>query len=414
MSARTALLLAVLLLVAGCNAPSDRADGTGQPTTVESPSDRETTTTAGTTQTASTNFSTIPVEGGRLGVDPNRVYRRLTGQLGVDVRPPDRIRVVDPSVTKAILEPPNFLARLGVRTPASETGLSARAIGTDVIQVNRSVATRPRVEALLAHEFVHVVQLRRNATDRMFASPGWADLPYGVERRLLIDSVEEGVATHAATRYQRPSTDTLPQGTRYERLYRRQETAAGRYFMAPYWFGYRYVADRVAENGTVASVYDRPPRTTEAIIHRLEPGTEPPVPVSVNVTADQWQADDRERVGELGTRIALSASHNASRAAAGADGWGNDVLVPFRHDSATGYVWVLRWDDAANESEFRTAFTDALDRQTTRTDLGWRDDDTAFRVRQGEERTTVVTVGPPEFVRNASANVGQQVVTRGP
>jgi hypothetical protein len=417
MSARIALLLLALVAVAGCSAPTsspaDTAATTASPTS--EPVAATTATPQTTTEARSTgstgDAATVPVVGGRLGTDQGRVFRRVTAQLGVDARPPDRIRIVDPAETRTDPRPPEFLRLLGARSPPG-AGFAAQTIGTDLIRVNRSVATRPRIESVLAHEYVHVVQNQRNVSGRMYLA--WDEVPSGVEQRLLTLSVKEGAATYTADRYGRAHTDTLPQGTRYGRFYRQRDTAGGRYFMAPYWYGYRYVADRVAGNDTLASVYDRPPRTTEAILHRLEPGAEPPANLSVAVTAERWRPADRQRVGELGTRIALSASLNASRAAAGADGWGNDTLLPFSHGSERGYVWVLRWDDAANESEFRAAFTTALDRRATRTDAGWRDGDTAFRVRTDRNRTTTVFAGPPAFVRNASVDVGRRVRVRGP
>jgi hypothetical protein len=417
MSARIALLFLALIAVAGCSAPTSSPADTPAPATPSAagPATPDTATPGATTDApppASTgDEATIPVVGGRLGTDQDRVFRRVTAQLGVDARPPDRIRIVDPAETRTDPRPPAFLRVLGARSPPG-AGFAAQTVGTDLIRINRSVATRPRIEGVLAHEYVHVVQNQRNVSGRMF--PAWDGVPYGVEQRLLVLSVKEGAATYAADRYQRANTDTVPQGTRYGRFYRQRDTAGGRYFMAPYWYGYRYVADRVAGGDTLASVYDRPPRTTEAIVHRLEPGAEPPANLSVAVTAERWRPADRRRVGELGTRIALSASLNASRAAAGADGWGNDTLVPFARGSERGYAWVLRWDDAANESEFRAAFTTALDEQGDRTDDGWRDGDTAFRVRTDGNRTTTVFAGPPEFVRNASVDVGRRVRVRGP
>lgn len=421
------LLLGALVVLAGCSAPIGSSPRLTDATTVESPAAPPSTAVEATSDTRSAGTperrtsaaaAPIAVEGGRLAADPEQVFRRVTGQLGVDAAPPARIRIVEPSDAGGGSRPPPFLRVLGARAPTQGSGYAAQTIGTDLIRVNRSVATRLRITGVLAHEFTHVVQHRRNASGRMFAAGDWRAMPYGTEQRMLVLSVEEGAATYAADRYQRRYAETTPQGTRYERQYRQRESAGGRYFMAPYWFGFRYVRERVAGNGSLASVYDRPPRTTEAIIHRLEPGTEPPANLSVTVSAERWRAMHRQRVGELGTRIALSATLNRSRAAAGADGWGNDVLVPFESDSErdtdTGYVWVLRWDDAANESEFRAALTETLDRRGMRTETGWQADGTAFRVRQGDERTTVVVAGPSVFVENASAAVEDRVVVRGP
>jgi len=305
---------------------------------------------------------------------------------------------------------------LGVQSPEYRTNLAGQTIGDDEIRINHNVAARPRIGGLLAHEYVHIIQHSRNENGQLFDSntSGWDQIPpFGTERSLLDSSLSEGSATYVADQYQRAYGDTLPQGTRYRRAYEQRETAGGRYFMAPYWFGYRYVADRLENNSTLASIYDQPPRTTEALIHQYDPGTEQPVPLSVSVTTNRWRSDDRGRVGELGTRIALSAHLNRSRAAVGADGWGNDVLVPFERNSSRSYVWITRWDDASNASEFRTALTAAFNKDATTTETGWRDGEVVFRIQQDHDTETVVVVaGSPKFARNTSIDIDQRVSVR--
>lgn len=415
MSARALLLLLVVVSLAGCSTPwmaqTDAGARTETPETVGAPSP----TPTATSPTATENDSQIHVEGGQLAADPDRVFQQVTQRRGVDVQPPERIRIVDPAETESTATPPDFLQLFGVHTPEGGASLAGQTIGHDLVRINQRVATEPRIDGVLAHEYTHVIQNRRGATGTMFES-GTMELipPFGVERPLLILTVREGAATYVADSYQRANTESLRQGLRYERLYQRQETAGGRYFMAPYWFGYRYVADRLADNETLDSVYAEPPQTTEAIIHGYEPGAEPPANLSVEVSADQWSQYRRGRVGELGTRIALSASLNESRSAAGAAGWGNDALIRFENRSEEGYVWVARWDDAANETEFRSALRAALGRQATRTEAGWRDGDTTYRVRRGDARTTVVVVGPEEFTGNATVELNRTVVVRAP
>jgi len=406
MSARMALLLLLAVSTAGCTTPWTSQADTDEPTaTASSP----------VTPAPTGNESQIPVEGGHVAADQGRLFQRIAQRRGVDVRPPERIQVIDPAEAESTAEPPEFLQLLGVHAPDGGFGLAGQTIGHDLVRINRSVATGPRAEGVLVHEYTHVIQNQRGATGTMFESGAMDSIPpFGVERPLLILTVREGAATYTADRYQRANTDTLPQGIRYERLYQRQDTAGGRYFVAPYRFGYRYVADRLAGNETVDAIYAQPPQSTEAIIHGYEPGAEPPADLSVDVTADQWEQYRRGRVGELGTRIALSATLNESQSTAGAAGWGNDALVTFQNGSAKGYVWIARWDDTANESEFRTALGTALDRQATRTETGWRDGDTAYRVRQGDARTTVVVAGPAGFARNATVELNQSVVVRGP
>ncbi len=417
MAARNALVL-LLVVLAGCSALTAPPQDSSPPTGTESPAERRSNTTAPTDDnTSEPPLPQISVTGGDLATDPTQTFRRVTTRLGLNSTVTNQynisIKVIAPENVRSSREPPHFLRVLGVQAPEYRTNLAGQTIGDDEIRINHDVATQPRIAGLLAHEYVHIVQHSRGDTGQLFDvnTSGWDAIPpFGPELRLLASSLTEGTATHVAEQYQQTYTDTLPQGTRYRRAYEQRETAGGRYFMAPYWFGYRYVADRLEDNSTLASIYDQPPRTSEALIHQYDPGVEPPVPLSVNVTADRWRPDDRGRVGELGTRIALSAHLDRSRAAVGADGWGNDVLVPFERNSSRGYVWITRWDDSANASEFRTALTAALNRDATATDSGWRDGQVVFRIQQGEDSETVVVVaGPPEFARNTSLDIDQRV-----
>lgn len=417
MAARNLLVL-LLVVLAGCSTLIAPPQDPSPPAGTESPPEQQSNTTAPTDDnTSEPTLPQISVTGGNLATDPIQTFRRVTTQLGINSTVANQynvsIKVITPENVRSSREPPRFLRVLGVQAPEYRTNLAGQTIGDDEIRINHDVATQPRIAGLLTHEYVHIVQHSRDETGQLFDvdTSGWDEIPpSGPELRLLDSSLTEGAATHVADQYQQAYTDTLPQGTRYRRAYEQRETAGGRYFMAPYWFGYRYVADRLEDNSTLASIYDQPPRTTEALVHQYDPGAEPPVSLPVNVTGDRWRPDDRGRVGELGTRIALSAHLNRSRAAVGADGWGNDALVPFERNSSRGYVWITRWDDTANASEFRTALTAALNQDATATEMGWRDGQVVFRIQQGEDSETVVVVaGPPKFARNTSMDINQRV-----
>jgi len=423
MAARNALVVLLILMVvlAGCSAPTAPPQDSSPAAGAESQPERQPNTTAPTdSDTSGTTLSNISVTGGSLATNPTQTFRRVTTQLSINQTVTNQynitVKVINPKSVRSSREPPRFLRMLGVQSPEYRTNLAGQTIGDDEIRINHNVAARPRIGGLLAHEYVHILQHSQNENGQLFDSntSGWDQIPpFGTERSLLDSSLSEGSATYVADQYQRAYGDTLPQGTRYRRAYEQRETAGGRYFMAPYWFGYRYVADRLENNSTLASIYDQPPRTTEALIHQYDPGTEQPVPLSVNVTTNRWRSDDRGRVGELGTRIALSAHLNRSRAAVGADGWGNDVLVPFERNSSRSYVWITRWDDASNASEFRTALTAAFNKDATTTETGWRDGEVVFRIQQDHDTETVVVVaGSPKFARNTSIDIDQRVSVR--
>lgn len=446
MTLRRALLVAALVVLAGCNAPlaGDRAgdvstpavDGTitaTESTTTAGATDPTSTTTAMSTETTTPTRTETPTEtatpppddpdryeirvtGGDLPVDANRTYARVAAILDTDARAPYEIAIDSPeesNIPSSTFRIPDALRTLGVVYEAPEdAGPSYAGLTTSGSQIRLNSAILDddaRTEIVLAHEYVHTVQFRTDA----FRSIGRAYDVLGPGPRQASTATIEGAATYLEEVYARQHLEDYPSPIRLELdAYARTENPGRKYLVAPYAFGGRYLQQRLDSPANLSAAYERPPRTTEAVIHGLEPGAEPPVPLSVTTNGSEWYAiGSDKRVGELGLRIALGTEVNDTLAAAGADGWGNDRVIEFRGGEGEAFAWALRWDDDENATEFAEVFGRYLETRANRTDGLWRTGEgTAFRFVRTGDRTTVVLYGSPGFVRNASAS-GQSNVT---
>lgn len=110
---------------------------------------------------------------------------------------------------------------------------------------------------------------------------------------------------------------------------------------------------------------------------------------------------------EAFVRTFLEVGLEPERAARAAAGWGNDTLRIARSGAdGVAYVWVLRWDDAANASEFEAALRASLDGRADRVGDGWRLEaiDGIATVRSPTDRTTVLLYGHRSFVGTAAVS----------
>ena len=79
-------------------------------------------------------------------------------------------------------------------------------------------------------------------------------------------------------------------------------------------------------------------------------------------------------------------------------------MIARTDDGDAGHAWALRWDDAANASEFVATFQAYRDGDATGAD-------TAIRLTRVSDETVVVLVGDPRFVDAATANGTNDRVT---
>ncbi|MFB6219633.1 MAG: hypothetical protein ABEH77_10760 [Halobacteriaceae archaeon] len=418
-----AAAVAALLVLAGCGAPA--ADAPATSTTTRTEETRTATATrdpAGTTTTATATAGAeapaIAVRNGTLPADPNATFRRLRAVLGTDAPPPAYVEVV---ASPGALAPgsdrrrvPRFWRLLGVEPEQALTDAERRRLENGVTTGLGGIRLYPgdgdpaRVEWLLAHEFVHYVQLRRghDATLRRH-------LARTTDARFLARAIVEGVAVYATDAYvARHRPDAGPTSAFYERLHADLPPGSpSRYANLAYVAGHRYVAGRIDDPAAADAVYADPPATSEQLLHGTD---DPPVPLRVAVATEGWRAVGSDTMGEAFLRVALENGLDPERARRAAAGWGNDSLRVFRPAGGgdPGYVWVLRFDDAADATEAERALAASLAARGNRTDGGWRVAGAPAALTRPDDRTLALAAGPAGFVNRtavASADGGVRV-----
>lgn len=419
-----AALLALLVVAAGCAAPlgpggpaTDAPPATPPPTPTATDAPPTPTSTPSPTPTPTPTPERTPtprsggkvtVEGQALSFDAAEVYRRVVRLLGMDYAgaPPVTVHVRDrpaPGRRSQVWEETAFMRLWGFERSrmgnTSIAGLTTGRHGRQVYLYAGVVTAAERRRAVLAHEFVHVLQHEVDAFRRIRRGVRGGD---GNARRVAV-AVVEGTAAYVGSRYADRYLDVRP-GRRTWAAISRNRSRFGAYAVAPYYFGPRYVDRRVDGPADLAAVYDDPPTTTEQLLHG--PDEEPARPLSVRAEAEGWYRDDSRTKGELFVRLVLAGELDGERAATAAAGWGADRLLVFREFGAerVGHAWVLRWDAPAEADEFEAALGAYLDRRGERRGGRWLVGDDAVVLRRAGGGTVVVVAGPPGFVGNTSVS----------
>ncbi|WP_137286517.1 Hvo_1808 family surface protein [Halorussus salinisoli] len=236
--------------------------------------------------------------------------------------------------------------------------------------------------------------------------------------------------------------------------------------LAPYSDGPNYVAQLREQGGweAVNATYENPPNTTEQIIHP-DKRNEPPVPLDFEDTARAgWRPFDQSNlsfsgvngtttVGEVGiftmfwyqgyeydNEIIDVREHLYPNdptfdlfnyTSVPSEGWGNDVLVPYRKETEEGtdygYVWRTAWDTQTDARQFHRAYLELLRGEgaervgpnTWVVDSGPFAD--AFRVVRRGANVTIVNAPTvealadvrPELARSANATTTGEATTAG-
>ncbi|WP_276301049.1 hypothetical protein [Halorussus lipolyticus] len=445
---RTVIACVLCLLLAGCTAPTAPSQTptpeTGGPNaTAESKTSGEADDDSATNRSA---LADIPVSGGSLPVEHERVFARTTDLLGVNVSPPTVVVVKpaseiggtgggageDSSGGKSARTFADVMGISGGESADSEergdgesdgdggnSGVSVAAYAPSahsvVVNERMTVAGREGpLERTMAHEFVHTVQFRQQAFSRTQTALG-ADRTPTRDTYLTYASIVEGTAAFVGETYDRRylagDWATITDAERY-----RSSPARVKYKIARYYFGVRYLRHRYDSPANLSAVYDDPPQTTEQVLHNDTDDSEKPKSLAVSVDAGQNRTLGRtDTYGELFTRIALGTEMNESQAADAAAGWGADRLVPVTGPNGTrSYVWATRWDSSAEADEFESGMREYLSSRANRSGGTWRDDEVALRSVQTSEETVVLLVGTESFVSGANAsgtNASVSVVT---
>ncbi|AKH97806.1 hypothetical protein [Halanaeroarchaeum sulfurireducens] len=342
----------------------------------------------------------IRVPNGSLPVDPDALYADVTTTLEVDAAPPRAIHLERNDHMEIHREPmPSFFRLVGIERPPSATR-TATALGyvegPSTVHLNEELLDdEAQARSTLVHEYVHVVQLRTDAFERVRAG---VSAPNTTDGTIVRRAVLEGAAVTVETQYwERRDGDGPSPATEMTRSYR-STTGARQWIFAPYHYGHAYVQTRTDSPEAVERLYESPPRTSEELLHGLSPGSEPLPPLSVSVDAADWEVQKTDRAGELFVRVALDTELSAERAATAATGWGTDSRVTLSNGDDRAYVWALRWDDPANATEFQAGFEAYLDERATSGDGVWHADGAAYRTTRVDEETVAVLLGNESFV----------------
>jgi hypothetical protein len=352
----------------------------------------------------------VAVEGGSLpeGVDADTTFERVQAVLGTDVEPPASIRVADRPTGGVAPDSPPFYRVMGVErsgvdvgdvgvVPGATTALGQVFVGADATD-DPAV-----VEYVLAHEYVHFVQFRRDWPSNASAAVE-TDTTDGA---FVLRSVVEGQAVVATDEYlRRHGEGNRTNAALYRRVRERLPPGSlGRYRNEQYRLGARYVADRFETVPATRAVFERPPTTSEQVIHGLAPGSEPPRPLSVRVDrGGPWRPVGTDRMGEAFLRVALADGVGVDRAERAAAGWGTDSLRLFRARGESAYAWTLRFDTDADAAEFRRSFRAYLNETASRRGELWTTADERFDLRPVGTESAVVLAGPKGFVRATAVN----------
>lgn len=420
---RLAALLALSVLLAGCAVPLGSESPQSTIPHQQCHADTSTTTPMPPTTPASTPASASHVEvrgdSERLPVNATVVWLRVLALRGLSPADiPAPVVTVSPgsgqtfSQTELDADMNRFSHLLGLNENQSEAvtltgpdGYVAPPQFTDgnYTRVNMKIDQddpAAAVEATLAHEYVHVVQVETNFS---LTDAELAELQASVSPAMFAD-VREGAAEYVADAYAERYLDGINLLAERRTAYEQARPNAWKLSRAGYYYGYCHVATRVDSPRKLSAVYQSSPETEEQLIHGLSPDEEPPAPLPIQ-TGQGWQP--RGTFGELHLQVALTEHLTESRAFEAAAGWGNDTLLSRGED----YVWVVRMDDAANTSDLEAALDSHVDGLRTTTDPIDRSPDVAYRVVRVDEETLAIAAGGSRFVETVRISADDGSVT---
>ncbi|MFB6202072.1 MAG: hypothetical protein ABEI98_08680 [Halorhabdus sp.] len=457
------LLVVVLVVVSGCQAPMAETGRTVQPSETTRPTaiattdqldEREeshtraerntavtateptrttrtasqtatgvTTDTAPTT-TAAEKTNEISVEGGTLSVDVDRIFADVRAVMDADVTPPERITVIEnESEFDGLLgtggSVPRWYDLLGLKpgdglngTPYERMENGATFNAGFIYVLPSPDGNRSSTEWVIAHEFGHYINLRLDRVSTLRSHLGRQ-----TDHRYVLRAIREGATVLTTdtylTRYGNRSRLTAPL---YDRLL--AAVAPGeiaRYGLSQYVFGYDYVANRVDDPVALDRIFKNPPTTSEQVIHGYLPGAEPPARLTVTVAeSERWRLGGTDRLGEAFVRYALENGVPPERAAAAAAGWGNDRLHYLRPAGGgnSSYAWVFRWDDTTNATEFERTLHAYLDERGNRREGRWTVANVTAGIRSPTKQTTVLLMGTQRVVAKTAITAPREGAIR--
>ncbi|WP_135533453.1 hypothetical protein [Halostella pelagica] len=392
-----ALILVLSVVLSGCAADSAAFQTTADENDTNTTT--ETTVATTTTEVNVTEKYSVPVEGDDLPVDADRTFARVQALVGTNVEP-QSVTVREGTArsnTADYYTSRSFFRIMGLdETNYSTKGASGVTYRDGEVRLTTREASDAEVERVLAHEFIHTVQMRSGMTESLNRESA---VSRSTDASLVRQALVEGGAVYVTDSYsERFQSPTVHQSDVVAEEYE-SGPAGNRYLWAPYHFGYRYVAATVDSPNELDTAYENHPETTEQLIHNYGPAEEPALDLELSTDdSGSWFRTDADTKGELVTRIVLRSQLSRARAAAAASGWGNDRLYVYEHSSGrtTGLAWALRWDDADEADEAQAAFRSYAAKHGD-------DSEASVQVERVTRETLVVFAGDDEFVDNAYA-----------
>lgn len=415
------IVLAVALVVSGCQAPGVNTD-TASPTGPTAPvGDGQPNGTAhnGTEDgvVSVPEPANVTVEGGELRTDPGLVFERLQALLETETPAPNFVRVYNSTEAFGDSLPtgsiragqPRFFEVIGFEsgTVGNETFINRVGNGYTLgagsialfVQAN---ATRDEEAMLVAHELVHYIQFQN---DRQGQLAEQIDLQT-VEGRYVVRSLMEGTAVFTTDEYLREFGENETLNSPY---YDDEQAAfppghLRRWANSQYLLGTDYVTRRLDSPDKIDAIYEDPPTRSREL---LDPNAPPLRELSVSNTLERDEISTN-RLGAAALRYALESHIDPGRAKSVATGLGTDSLHQFRSDVDTfgNYAWATRWDSTTEADEFESAFSDYLDARGNVSDDGWTvgGRNMTVELRRPTPKTVVAVFGSESFVRNTTAS----------
>ena len=454
--ASLSLVLAFLVVLAGCGAPvADSAD-------VDEPDVRADGAAADTEPTADgdseqgsdddrderdedeadeldDSSAGLEVRGGELPFDENRTFERVQELLEVEMRSPV-VYVEEPLTTPrgAQRNPSSFYAVMNVSLPdpgdtGDEFGVGGVASAMNAVYVMPGDDADPaEVERVLVHELVHAAQFQQRVPQQFHDSVPPAHRGT-TDADLASVSVMEAGAVYGSTAYtDEYDADVEPEGTLLERLY--PDASPGtKLVWGPYYYGYQYVDERYDSPAEHWALYEDPPVTMRAVMAG-DRGSETELePFGVRLAAGDtdWRLADTDTKGAFVTKQVLGTELEAAESRDVANGWAYDRLARVGHDDVDldGYAWSIRFETADDAEAFDAAVTDYLDSRATsvtvagesidgdvpvaeRESATWYADGYAYALSSIDDRTTTILAGPDAFVESATAEAAGETDVR--
>ncbi|MFB6267671.1 MAG: Hvo_1808 family surface protein [Halodesulfurarchaeum sp.] len=259
-------------------------------------------------------------------------------------------------------------------------GYAAEEGAKNLTIITRSSSLRAVSASVLAHEFVHVLQhqhfdLSAPRYQRQTLDGVWAK-----------DGLVEGEASYIDSQYSRQCISNwscVNAPANWSGAHVPTAPVFGLLSSQPYADGGTFVYNLYQRGGwdAVTAAHERPPTTTEQIIHLDR--SRKPVPLSVSDhSTDAWRLTHEDRLGEVGIfamfygqqlqapegkevldRDIFERQHRwdvLNFSFGPSAGWGNDRFMAYRRGERGGYVWTSVWDSEREAREFAGAYRRAL------------------------------------------------------